>query len=143
VDVSKLSRAHWLVLGGTVAVLVGTLLLPWYSVDLGIGASIDVSAWDTGVLGKLAVLGMLVMVAGCIAFAVDMTDQLPIPLPMAMLALGAFEALMAILKWIDVHDATAFGLYLTLIGGLVAAYGGYELGGRLNVPYSSTGPTGE
>jgi hypothetical protein len=139
VDVSKLSRGHWLVVGGTVGVLVGTLLLPWYSVSLGPLGSIDVSAWDSGILGKLAVLGMLLMIGGCIMFALNMTDQLPVPLPMAMLGLGAFEALMVVLKWIDVHDATAFGLYLTLIGGLVAAYGAFELGGRLNMPASSSG----
>jgi hypothetical protein len=137
VDLSNLSRGHWLVLGGTVGTLIGTLFLPWYSVSVG-PFSVDVSAWDTGVLGKLAVLAMLLMVAGCVVFALGMTDQLPVPLPMAMLGLGVFEALMPILKWIDVHTATALGLYLTLIAGLVAAYGAFELGGRIHVPTSTS-----
>jgi hypothetical protein len=136
VDLSKLSRGHWLVLGGTLGALFGTLIFPWYSAS-GFGVSIDVSAWSSGNLGKLAVLAMLLMVAGCIAYALNMADQLPLPLPMAMLGLGVFEALMPILKWIDVNNYTAFGLYLTIVAGIVAAYGAYELGGRINVP--STG----
>ncbi len=138
-DVSELSRGHWLVVGGTVGVLVGTLLFPWYSVSLGPLGSIDVSAWDFGILGKLAVLGMLLMIAGCVMFALNMTDQLPVPLPMAMLGLGGFEALMAIFKWIDEHNYTSFGLYLTIDAGVVAADGAYELGGRINMPASSGG----
>ncbi len=138
-DVSKLSRAHWLVLGGTVGALLGTLIFPWYSAGA-FGVSIDVSAWSSGTLGKLAVLAVLLMVAGCVAYAANAGDQLPVPLPMAMLVLGLFVALMAILKWIDFNNYTAFGLYLTIVAGLVTAYGAFELGGRVGIPTRPTAP---
>jgi hypothetical protein len=42
-----------------------------------------------------------------------------------------------ILEFIDHHSHTAFGLWLSLIGALVAGYGAFEMGGRVRVP---TGP---
>lgn len=127
-DLSKMTRGHWLVVVGTVGVLISTLFLSWYSVSAG-PFSVDVSAWDTGVLGKLAVLGMLLMVAGCVVVALGLEAQVPVPIPQGMLVLGVFVALMAVFKWIDVHSYTSSGLYLTIVFGAVAAYGAYELGG--------------
>ena len=135
-DMSNVTRSMWIVVGGTIATLIGTLLLPWYSASFG-PISIDISAWDTGAIGKLAVLGSLVMVAGVVLMFVPNPPELPIPLPMAMLAVSAFTALMVVLKFIDIHSDMAIGLWLSLIGSLVAAYGAYEMGGRLSVPSNS------
>jgi hypothetical protein len=135
-DMSKVTRSMWIVIGGAVATLIGTLLLPWYSASFG-PISIDISAWDTGAIGKLAVLGSLVMVAGVVMMFLPNPPELPIPLPMAMLAVSAFTALMVVLKFLDVHSDTAIGIWLSLIGSLVAAYGAYEMGGRLSMPRSS------
>ena len=51
-----------------------------------------------------------------------------------MLVVSAFTALMVMFEFIDIHSHTALGLWLTLIGALVAAYGAYEMGGRLSMP---------
>ena len=73
-DMSKVTRSMWIVVGGTIVTLLGTLLLDWYSfsasVDVGLGnkfsVSASASAWDTGSVGKLAVLGSLVMLVGVV-----------------------------------------------------------------------------
>jgi peptidoglycan/LPS O-acetylase OafA/YrhL len=127
----------WIVVGGTAATLLGTLLFPWYSASFG-PFSIDISAWDTGTVGKLAVLGMLVMVAAVVLMFLPNPPELPVPLPMAMLVVAAFTAAMVVLKFIDHHGDTALGIWLSLIGALVAAYGAYEMGGRFSTSSSSS-----
>jgi hypothetical protein len=126
----------WIVIGGTAATLIGTLLLPWYSVSVG-PFSVDISAWDTGTIGKLAVLGMLVMVAGVVLLLIPNPPELPVPLSMAMLAASAFTAAMVVIKFLDIHSHTALGLWLSLVGALVAAYGAYEMGGRFSMSSST------
>jgi hypothetical protein len=141
-DWSKVSRSQWFVVGGTAATVIGTLLFDWYhiSVDLGpLGVhSAGASAWDTGIVGKLAVLGALVMLAGTVLMFIPNPPELPVPLPMAMLIASSFTALMAVFKYIDIHSDTYIGLWLTVIGGLVAAYGAYEMGGRIAMPTGSS-----
>jgi hypothetical protein len=66
------------------------------------------------------------------------TLQLPLPLPQAVLIAAAFTALMVIFEFIDHHSHTAAGLWLTLIGSLVTAYGAFEMGGRISVPSGSS-----
>jgi hypothetical protein len=144
-DMTKVTRSMWIVIGGTAATLVGTLLLDWYSFSgsievAGFGKisqSASASAWDTGSIGKLAVLGSLVMLVGVILMFVPSPPELPVPLPMAILVVSAFTALMVVLKFIDIHEDTALGLWLSLVGAVVAAYGAYEMGGRLSMPGSS------
>ena len=138
-DMTKVTRSMWIVIGGTVVTLIGTLFLDWYSVSVSFGqfhASASVGAWDTGSIGKLAVLGSLVMLVGVVLLFVP-TVELPFPLPMALLAASAFTALMVVLKFIDIHSHTAIGLWLSLLGALVAAYGAYEMGGRFSMSSSS------
>jgi hypothetical protein len=144
-DMSKISRSAWIVIGGTVVTLIGTLVLDWYSfsssITVGgfgtISGSASFGAWDTGSIGKLAVLGSLVMLAGAVLMIVPNPPELPIPLPMAMLAVSAFTALMVVLKFLDIHSDTAIGLWVSLIGALVASYGAYEMGGRFSMSSSS------
>jgi hypothetical protein len=140
-DMSKITRSMWIVVGGTVVTLIGTLLLDWYAVSVGFGqfhVSASVGAWDTGTIGKLAVLGSLLMLVGMVLMLISNPPELPVPLPMAVLALSAFTALMVVLKFLDHHSDTALGLWLSLIGALVAAYGAYEMGGgRVGMPSSS------
>ena len=143
-DMSNVTRSMWIVVGGTAATLIGTLLLDWYSVTKsitvqGIGtlATASASAWDMGSVGKLAVLGSLVMLAGVVLLFIPNPPELPFALPMAILVVSAFTALMVVLKFIDIHQDTALGLWLTLVGALVAAYGAYEMGGRFSMSSSS------
>jgi hypothetical protein len=138
-DWSQVSRSQWIYVGGTAAALIGALFLDWYSISVG-PFSASVGAWDANTIGKLAVLGSLVMLAGAVLLFLPNAVQLPIPLPQALLVASAFTALMVIFEFIDHHSHTALGLWLTLIGGLVAAYGAFEMGGRVRVPTSS-GPS--
>ena len=118
-DISNLKRGHWLVVGGAVVTLISVLFFSWYSVSIG-PISVSVSAWDTGALGKLAVLGALLLAAVAVAIVLDMHAQVPFSLAAAALGLGAFVFLMAILKFIDVHSHTSYGLWLTVIASAVA-----------------------
>jgi len=138
-DMSKVTRSMWIVVGGTIVTLLGTLILDWYSVTVTFGPisrSASASAWDMGAIGKLAVLGSLVMLADVVLLFIPNPPELPFPLPVAMLAVSAFTALMVVLKFLDIHHDTALGLWATLIGALVAAYGAYEMGGRFNLTTS-------
>jgi hypothetical protein len=141
-DWSQVSRSQWIVVGGTLAALIGSLFLDWYSITVNLGplghVSASASAWDTNALGKLAVIGSLVLLAGVVLLFLPNAVALPIPLPQALLIAAAFTALIVIFEFIDHHSHTAFGLWLTLIGALVAGYGAFEMGGRVRVP---TGPT--
>ncbi|HEY3765504.1 MAG TPA: hypothetical protein VGL44_10135 [Gaiellales bacterium] len=136
-DWSKVSRSQWFVVGGTIVAVVGALFLDWYSVSVG-PFTASVGAWDANAIGKLAVLGSLLMLAGAVLMFVPNTPQLPIPLPQALLIAAAFTALMVIFEFIDHHSHTAIGLWLTLVGALVGAYGAYEMGGRVRVPSGSS-----
>jgi hypothetical protein len=136
-DLSKVSRSMWIVVGGTAAAVLGALVFDWYSVSIG-PFSASINAWDVNAVGKLAVLGSLVMLAGAVVMFVPNAPELPVPLPMAMLIASGFTVLMVIIEFLDHHSHTAFGLWLTLIGGIVAAYGAYEMGGRVSVPTSSS-----
>lgn len=128
-DVSKLKRGHWLVIGGAAVTLISVLFFSWYSVSIG-PLNFSVSAWDTGAIGKLAVLGALALAAVAVAILLDMHEQVPFPLASAALGLGAFVFLMAILKFIDIHSNTSIGLWLTVLASAVTVYGAYELEGH-------------
>jgi hypothetical protein len=141
-DWSQVSRSQWMVVGGTVCAVVGTLILEWYSFSVtfpGLGTiSRGFNAWDVNALGKLAVLGSLVMLAGAVLLFIPNTPELPIPLPMAILGASAFTAVMVVLEFIDHHSGTSIGLWLTLVASIVSAYGAYEMGGRLAMPSRTT-----
>ena len=95
-------------------------------------------AWDTNFIGKLAVLGSLVMLAGAVLLFIPNAPELPVPLPMAILVASAFTALMVVFEFIDHHSHTSIGLWLTLVASIVAAYGAYEMGGRFAMPSRTT-----
>ena len=142
-DWSKVSRSQWMVVGGTILALIGTLFLDWYSISAtipGLGTfSTSVSAWDANSIGKLAVLGSLVMLAGTVLLFIPNPPTLPVPLPMVILVASSFTALMAVFEFIDHHSHTAIGLWVTLVAALIAAYGAFEMGGRFAMPSSTSG----
>jgi hypothetical protein len=137
-DWSQVSRSQWMVVAGTVLALIGTLFLDWYSISVNLGplgsVSASVSAWDANSIGKLAVLGSLVMLAIAVLMFIPNAPAMPVPLPMAMLIASSFTALMVIFEFIDHHSHTAIGLWLTLVAALVAVYGAFEMGGRFAMP---------
>jgi hypothetical protein len=44
---------------------------------------------------------------------------------------------MVVLKFLDHHSDTAIGIWASLLGSLIAAYGAYEMGGRFSMSSSS------
>lgn len=141
-DWSQVSRSQWMVVGGTVCAVIGTLILDWYSFSVtfpGLGTiSRGFNAWDVNALGKLAVLGSLVMLAGAVLLFIPNAPELPFSLPMAILGASAFTAIMVVLEFIDHHSGTSIGLWLTLVAAIVSAYGAYEMRGRLATPARTT-----
>jgi hypothetical protein len=135
-DTSKITRSMWIAIGGTAATLIGTLFLDWYSITVG-PFTASVGAWDVNGLGKLAVLGSLVMLAALALLFMPTPPALPMTPAVLLLGASAFTALMVVLEFIDHHSHTALGLWLSLVGAIVAAYGAVEMGGRLRVPRSS------
>ena len=85
-DWSQVSRSQWMVVGGTVLALIGTLFLDWYSITVNLGplgsASASVGAWDANSIGKLAVLGSLVMLVFAVLMFLPNAPELPVPIPM-------------------------------------------------------------
>jgi hypothetical protein len=141
-DWSQVSRSQWIVVGGTVLTLIGTLFLDWYSITVSLGGlgsvSASTGAWDANGIGKLAVLGSLVMLVFAVLMFLPNRPDMPFSIPMGVLVASAFTALMVIFEFIDHHSHTAIGLWLTLIASLVAAYGAYSMGGRFAMPSRSS-----
>ena len=145
-DMSNVTRSMWIVIGGTIATLLGTLLFDWYSITRSV--TVEGRRHNRERERQRQRMGhRLDRQAGSAGIARDarrrhphvhpQPAELPVPLPMAMLGVSAFTALMVVLKFIDIHSDTALGLWLSLIGSLVAAYGAYEMGGRFSMSSSS------
>ncbi|HUZ83259.1 MAG TPA: hypothetical protein VMU66_01090 [Gaiellales bacterium] len=132
-DLSKIGRSQWLAIGGTVGVIIGIVILPWYSISIG-PFSADVYAWDVNIWGKLAFIGMLLMIGCVVVMVLPEPPALPVPVPIAMLAASALTALMVVIEFLDHNSYIGIGFWLTLVAALVAAYGSFEMGGRLSLP---------
>jgi hypothetical protein len=135
-DLSKIGRDTWLMVGGTIGVFLGIVVFPWYSVTVG-PFSADVYAWDVNAWGKLAWLGMLVMIAGVVVLLLPNPPELPVGAGSMVLGASGFTAVMVVIEWLDHHSYTSFGLYLSLIAALVAAYGAFAAGHRVSMPTST------
>ncbi len=132
-DWSQVSRSTWIAIGGTVAALIGTILIDWWSYSIG-PITVSASAWDISGLGKLALLGSLVMLAAVVLMLLPNPPELGIPVPKVLLGASAFTAVMALLFLILHLSHSSFGDWLTIVGGAVAAYGAYEMGARIAMP---------
>jgi hypothetical protein len=141
-DMSNVTRSMWIVIGGTVGALLGTLILDWWKITIDVGplgsVSGSASAWDISAFGKLAVLGSLLLLAGVVLMFVPNPPELPVPLPMATLIVAAFTAVMALLFFLMHISRSDFGNWLTIVSGAVAAYGAYEMGGRFSMSSTSS-----
>jgi MFS family permease len=144
-DLSKIGRNTWIMVGGTIGVFLGIVVFPWYSVSIGPFSS-DLYAWDVNSWGKLAWLGMLVMIVGVVVLLLPNPPELPVPAGTVVLGASGFTAVMVVIEWLDHHSYTAFGLYLSLVGALVAAYGAFAAGHRVSMPTrtgTGAGPSSE
>ena len=143
-DMSKIGRNEWLAIGGTVLVAIGVLFGAWYSVTVSIGpisVSGDVSAWSANAGGKLAFLGMLIMIAALVLKFLPSPPDLPVSADVILLGAAVLVLAMAVIDFLLHISYGGWGLYLTIVGSLVAGYGAFASGARLSMP-TTTGTTG-
>lgn len=121
-DVSRLSQAEKTVIGGAIIVLIGGFQ-PWYQV-----AGLGIGGWRTGFgsLGLLAVLGGAAIV---ILKAFELSDVgrgTPGMAERLALMLMGVGAGLSLLQLLAVSAFVGRGLYITLAGAGIAAYGTYQ-----------------
>ena len=126
-DASSVKRSTWIAGGGAVVLLISTFL-SWAKFPLVNGLSVNVSGWDTGALGKLVFFVALVAIGLLVVehMKVDMS-QLPIPVPLALVGVGALGVLFVVLRYIDFPDGwdRAWGIYVAFLASLALTYGGW------------------
>ncbi|MCB0965126.1 MAG: hypothetical protein KDA98_17750 [Acidimicrobiales bacterium] len=154
-DLSKLSTGDQVIGGSGIALFLFSFF-PWFGVD---GYSGGGNAWDvgffTGILPTLIGLAMVGWVAATKLFDVEL-PELPIPEGLLLLGLGAFAALLIILRLLmgyEVGNAVfsvsldrKFGLFLATLAGIGLAGGGFlkfQEGGGQMPGKSSGGSTGD
>jgi hypothetical protein len=126
-DLSRLSTAHKIGIGGALVLLVD-MFLPWYSVDLGqFGGSISINAWDAGFL---AWGGCVAGVAAGVILALKATGKQDVsaggktPEQLAMI-LGVASFVLIALRLVTETSFMAFGLFLGLAASAAVAYGSF------------------
>jgi hypothetical protein len=135
VDISKLSRGEQIICLGGILLLVFSFF-NWYKLDTG---GVDVpgsgaNGWDF-TLGWLAVVIGIIMVAQIAASkfgGMNMPDLGSVTWGQVHLGLGVVALLFLIIRLIDVPEAfggadvdRAFGLFVSFVGAVGLAIGGY------------------
>jgi hypothetical protein len=125
-DMSRLTTAHKIGLGGAVVLLVASFL-PWYSVG-GFGIRINISGWDAGFL---AWFGSLVGLAGGVVLGLKAFGTRDVrgggfAAEQIALLLGAASLILIILRLITESSAVAYGLFLGLVGAAAVAFGSFR-----------------
>lgn len=125
-DLSKLSTAHKIGLGGAVVLLVASFL-PWYSVG-GFGITISFNGWDAGFLGWFGiVLGLGAgVVLGLKAFGTSDVRAGGLAAEQIALALGALSLIIIILRFVTESSNVSYGLFVGLVAAAVVAYGSFR-----------------
>ena len=114
------------VLLGAIGGLIGTLVLNWYSVNL-LFTNVQVSAWQAGGLGKLAVLVGLALAATSALRVAGMDGQLPFQYPQASRGLAVVLLILTVLQIVQRVDGASIGLFVALVSGGVATWGAQAL----------------
>ena len=124
-DLSRLSTAHKIAIGGAVILLIDSFL-NWYSVE-GFGVSIGINAWDAGFLAWGAVV---TGVAAGVILALKATGKQDVQAggksaeQIAMI-LGILSFVLAVLRLVTETSFTAFGLFLGILAAAAIAYGSW------------------
>ncbi|WP_019877374.1 hypothetical protein [Sporichthya polymorpha] len=123
IQLSVLNRQQQIAAGSMVVVAIAAFL-PWVSV---FGLSVAGIEGD----GKLTLLAALAGLAA-LAFGTDVIGRRKLPQPAYVAVSGIAGAIVAIVAIADLNEFAAFGLYLTLFGGVAwaAALGWEFLAGR-------------
>jgi len=136
VDLSKLTTADKLILGGGIAFLI-SMFLPWWGIDTQFGDAAN-NGWDYFLGGWLPLLLIVVMCVQVIIsrFSPDTTlPDPPVPWAQVHLIAGAAAAAIVLLRLIIPSDECAagfcidldreVGLFIALLAALAVAAGGF------------------
>lgn len=142
-DLSRLSTAHKIAIGGAVVLLIDSFL-NWYSVEA-FGVSIGINAWDAGFLAWGAVV---TGVAAGVILALKATGKQDVAAggksaeQIAMI-LGIVSVVLAVLRLITETSFMAFGLFLGILAAAAVAYGSWmaSKGASTVAPTYPTTPT--
>lgn len=124
-DLSRLSTAHKIAIGGAVVLLVDSFL-PWYSASA-FGVTINISAWDAAFSAWGAVVAG---VAAGVILALKVTGKQDVQAggksaeQIAMI-LGIVSVALAVLRLVTQTTGAAFGLFLGIIAAAAVAYGSW------------------
>jgi hypothetical protein len=128
-DLTKVSRNDWIVVGGFIVALVG-ISMHWYSVGAGCISFSAGSGWDYG-LGVFVFILTLVAAALALSRAFAPSFKLPVPLALAIMVLGGLSTVFVIIRIIDkpgggiVKVGYGIGIFVTLIGAAAVTLGGF------------------
>jgi hypothetical protein len=125
-DASSIKRSTWLTGGGSVVLLISTFF-SWAKISFG-PATLNVSGWDTGALGKLVFFAALIAIILVVVdyMKVDVS-QMPVPVSLALVGTAAAGLLFVILRFLFMPDglSRAWGLYVAIIAAAVLMYGAW------------------
>lgn len=146
-DLSRLSTAHKIGIGGAVVLLVASLL-PWYSLNFGLG-SLSLKAWDAGFL---AWGGVIAGVAAGVILLLKATGTKDVGsgsmgAEQIAMILGIASVALIVLRFLTESTAAAFGMFLGIAAAAAVAYGAFmankETGpasGTMGTPPPPTAP---
>ena len=135
-DLTKISSSDRIVLVGFVLTFIGTLG-PWWVVSYGTGGTSSANGWHVTYLGWLVVT--LCLVAAALALSKLLNLTLPLPAALPILACGALSVLLVLIRLLTLRlPANAlgtfghrgWGIWLTLVGSIVVAFGGFLKNGE-------------
>ena len=136
-DLSRLSTAHKIAVGGAIVLLIDSFL-PWYSFSA-FGVSLSLNAWDAAFLAWGAVL---TGVAAGVILALKATGKQDVQAggksaeQIAMI-LGIVSVALAVLRLVTETTGAAFGLFLGILAAAAIAYGSW----MASKGTSAVGPT--
>ena len=148
-DLSKLTTADKLIVGGGIAYLI-FMFLPWYGLEGGSN-----NGWDYFLGGVIPLILILVMVAQVCITRFSPETRLPdppVPWGQVHLIAGAAAAVIVVLRLLITSSVdTAFGdfdldrkigLILAVVAAIVVAFGGFQKSQEADASTPGTPPPG-
>jgi hypothetical protein len=140
-DLSRLSMAHKIAIGGAIVLLIDSFL-SWYKVS-GFGISIGINAWDAGFL---AWGGVLFGVAAGVVLALKATGKQDVKAAgksaeQIALILGITSFVLIVLRLVTESSFMAFGLFIGIAAAAAVAYGAWMASKEAGVVAPTTAGT--
>jgi hypothetical protein len=115
----------FLLAGGAVACLMGTLALRWVSVNF-LFTTLGANAWGAGGIGVLATLLAVALTAGAVIVLTGESAPVQAP-PVALMAVSGLLALLAVVPILQ--GQAGAGAFVTLVGAGAATFAANGLRG--------------